>query len=258
MTQLVGVSSFGTPVNVSNFATNGNATRSSAGYIAISGIMQTAHVQVGIAGTASQKGTIYVYSGAGPGALLVATSAEFATDTTGDLTAAISGTLSAGTYTLEFQTNAVGTACQNVVQSGSSGANNRQNTAANFPYRAAPGTMPAADVSTGQEFIIWIDGVGTADNSALLPFIQSKLAGPFTPTQFSQFPYSTFIPPPPQPPGPGVVGYIPRPGPGKGPDLRTLFAPPLLTHTTSPPSGSGSPGGPGIYRRRKHRFITKH
>lgn len=90
----------------------------------------------------------------------------------------------------------------------------------------------------------------TADNSALLSFIQSKLAGPFTPTQFSQFPYSRDTPPPP--PIPLInVGYIPRPGPGKGPDIRTLFVPPPQVYSTSPSVSGDSTGGSGSYWRRR-------
>lgn len=86
-------------------------------------------------------------------------------------------------------------------------------------------------------------GGGPADSATLLQFLRSPLAGPFTPTQFSQFPYSTFVPPPPQPPGPGVVAYVPLPGPGNGPDIRTMFAPAVRVYSTSPPSSGGGSAG---------------
>lgn len=176
MTRLFGVSSFGTPVSATDLSGDSYALRFAGGYTAIAGTMVTAHVTISIAAAAGHKARIYVYSGGAPGATFVAMSAEFLIDSTGDKTAAISGAISAGTYSLEVQGDAgSGTAWGTMIQSGSASNLGRQNTPANFPYGAAPGALPASDVSAGHEFIGWIDGtvvVASATPLGGLPRVQ--------------------------------------------------------------------------------------
>jgi hypothetical protein len=156
MTKLVGQDATGwTVIGANPFGTGGNAIYYKNGYTAIAGTMTTLHVTVEVTAGATLA-TGYIYSGIGVGATWVATSAEFSVSTTGDKTAAISGTLNPGPYTLVLQTSSG--SFQVAVNTGSNSFQDNQNVVANFPYRSPPGTLPSVDQNSGQEFIIWIDG----------------------------------------------------------------------------------------------------
>lgn len=163
MTLLVGQDGTGwTIVGTADMSTGSAAIRITGGYVAVaSGTMTQVHVTVQglISGTFA---TAYVYSGGAPGATFLAMSDEFDVSTTGDKTANIAGAIVSGnTYSLIVQCSG-GNTFQTAMNSGSSNAVMRQNLVANFPYRSAPGTLPAADSSTGHEFIIWIEGTAGA------------------------------------------------------------------------------------------------
>jgi len=161
MTKLVGQDGTGwTIVSETLPGSGGNCWYYSSAYVATSsGTAQTFHFTVQSTSSASLA-TCYLYSGTGVGATLLSTSAEFSVSSTGDKTAAITGSIVAGNaYTLVVQTASGFVGC--AVNSGSNNFQDNGNTAANFPYRSAPGTIPAADSNTGQEFIIWIDGMLT-------------------------------------------------------------------------------------------------
>lgn len=159
MAKLVGQNGGGwTPVAAADLSNNGNEFRFAGGYVATAGTMGTLHFQAG-AGTTATLATAYLYLGGAPGATFVLMTAEFSISV-GDNTVAIPGALSAATYSLGIQ--AASGILYTVTNSGSASNVGRQNLVANFPYRNPPGTMPSADVTTGHEFIIWIDGAGVA------------------------------------------------------------------------------------------------
>jgi hypothetical protein len=158
MTKLVGQDGGGwTIVNQTEPGAGGSCWYFAAGYVAVAtGTATNFHVTVQTTSSAALA-TAYLYAGAGVGATLVATSAEFSVSSTGDKTPAVSASITAGnTYTLVLQpaSGFFGVA----TNSGSNGFVDNQNLVANFPYRAAPGTIPARDSQSGQEFVIWIDG----------------------------------------------------------------------------------------------------
>lgn len=159
MTLLVGQNGGGwTQVSSNDINTNGSEYRFAGGYVATAGTGQVLHFQMGTGGTATLA-TGYVYTGGAPGATFLYMTPEFGV-AAGDNTVSISVALSAVTYSLCIQ--AASGSLPVVVNSGSSAVVGRQNLVANFPYRSPPGTMPASDVSTGHEFIIWIDSAGGA------------------------------------------------------------------------------------------------
>src|ERR1700675_2586979 len=159
MTKLVGQDGTGwTIVSETLPSSGGNCWYYSSAYVATStGTAQNFHFTV--QGTSSASlATCYLYAGIGVGATLIATSAEFSVASTGDKISAITGNIIAGNhYTLVVQTTSGFVGC--AVNSGSNNFQDNGNTAANFPYRSAPGRIPAADSNVGQEFIVWIDGV---------------------------------------------------------------------------------------------------
>ena len=158
MSLLVGQNGTGWTNAVGGLEGNGgNLVYFHSGYTAVAtGTMTKAHFSLWNLAAGSTLGTVYVYSGVGPGSTLLATSGEM-TLAVGDNSAAISGTITSGnSYTLCFQaasgyTNAI-------MNSGTSTSNDNQNTVATFPYRSPPTTMPAFSLQSGPEFIIWIDG----------------------------------------------------------------------------------------------------
>jgi hypothetical protein len=158
MTLLVGQNggSFGTPIGANPWGTGGNAIYYKNGYTAVAGAMTNLHFTVQATASATLA-TGYVYSGTGPGASFVAMSAEVSVTTTGDKAPAISGSLVVGPYILIVQTSAG--SFQVTVNSGSNSFQDNQNVVANFPYRGPPSTLPALDNNSGQEFVIWIDGM---------------------------------------------------------------------------------------------------
>src|ERR1700674_4093134 len=132
MTLLVGQNGNGwTIIGANPWGTGGNAIYYKNGYTAIAGAMATINVTVQATASATLA-TVYVYSGTGVGASFVAMSAEFSVSTTGAKTAAISGVLSAGPYTLVLQTPSG--SFQVAVNSGSSLSADNQNNLASFPY----------------------------------------------------------------------------------------------------------------------------
>ncbi len=146
--------------------TTASAYRIANGYTAIAGVMSTIHVVVAVAAPAGHKATTYVYTGTGPGATFLAMSDEFLIDSIGEKIANIVGSLVLTSYLLVVQGDAGSTGLQVTVNSGSSNTVGRENFAASFPYRSPPGTYPAVNVSSGQEFIIWIDGTPTPSGTA--------------------------------------------------------------------------------------------
>jgi hypothetical protein len=157
MSKLVGQDGTGwTIVGANPWGTGGNAIYYKNGYSAIAGTMTNLHFTVQATAGATLA-TGYVYSGVGPGASFVAMSNEISVSTTGDKAPAISGSLLVGPYTIILQTSAGSFQC--AVNSGSNNFQDNQNTTVNFPYRGPPSTLPALDNNSGQEFVIWVDGM---------------------------------------------------------------------------------------------------
>ena len=156
MTLLVGQNGNGwTIIGANPWGTGGNAIYYKNGYTAVAGAMTNLHFTVQATASATLA-TGYVYSGVGPGASFVAMSNEISVTTTGDKAPAISGSLLVGPYTLIVQTSAGSFQC--AVNTGSNAFQDNQNVVANFPYRGPPSTLPALDSTSGQEFVIWVDG----------------------------------------------------------------------------------------------------
>ena len=143
-------------IGANPWGTGGNAIYYKNGYTAIAGAMTALHFTVQATASATLA-TGYVYSGTGPGATFVAMSAEVSVSTTGDKAPAISGSLGVGPYTLILQTSSG--SFQVAVNTGSNTFQDNQNVVANFPYRGPPTTLPALDNNSGQEFVIWVDGM---------------------------------------------------------------------------------------------------
>lgn len=165
MTKLVGQDGTGwTQVAATDIGTNGSEFRFAGGYVATAGTGGTLHFQAG-AGNTATLATAYAYLGGAPGATFAFMSAEFPV-AVGDNTVVISWALSAVTYSLCIQ--AASGILATVINSGSANNLGRQNLIATFPYRSPPGTMPASDVSTGHEFIFWVDSAVSGVNPVQL------------------------------------------------------------------------------------------
>jgi hypothetical protein len=124
------------------------------GYTTGGGVMGTAYVYTGGAVTASTL--IVVIYNSSNNAYVQQSSPISANSGTGLQSAAITGTLPAGSYFLDVIPNSgYWNYCYN---SGSSAFATDYNTAANNPYSSPLSTLPAADGTIGHEFIVWIDG----------------------------------------------------------------------------------------------------
>lgn len=155
MSRILGQDGAGwTQVSSNDINTNGSEYRFAGGYVATAGTGTTFHFQMGTGGTATLA-TGYVYVGGAPGATFLYMTTEFSV-AAGDNAVAISVALTAQTYSLCIQASSGSLPV--IINSGSANNLGRQNLVASFPYRSPPGTLPASDVSTGHEFIIWIDG----------------------------------------------------------------------------------------------------
>lgn len=165
MSLIVGQDGTGwTQVSATDIGTNGSEFRFAGGYSATAGTGTTFHFSAGTGNTATLA-TGYVYLGGAPGATFVYMTPEFSVSI-GDNAVPISVALSAATYLLCIQ--AASGILATVINSGSAATGGRQNLIASFPYRSPPGTMPAADVSNGHEFITWIDASAGGASAAWL------------------------------------------------------------------------------------------
>lgn len=143
--------SFSTPYATDVFNSSGNAAYFSAGYTGVVGNATAFVINVGALGTSNfVKGC--VYSG---GALQLVTN-PITLSGTGLLSVPITFATAAQNYVLVAIPD---TGNFNVVSnSGSGNFVDHQNIAANFSYASPPATLPAADVTVGQEFVIYLSG----------------------------------------------------------------------------------------------------
>ena len=154
MTRLVGQDGVGfvTPTSTNDSGAGGNALCFGSGYLATAGTADTAWINIGAGANSASTIKVCAYDAGGN---LAAVSSPI-TISLGLVSAAISVTLTAQVYTLVATPDSG--SFYAIYDSGTSNFLDHQFTAAHFSYTSPPATLPASDLGTGHEFIIYLTG----------------------------------------------------------------------------------------------------